>query len=247
MDEAPALDDLPGYRRRFLVTPCPGWVRAELEDDYHCMSVTVRHAGGVATAIEPVMHRAPWTTCPGAEAKLRETFAGVALADFAARGEKPFNCTHLHDLATLAAAHADDAAPLVYDVLVADPIDGRRHAELRRDGETVAAWTLDGMTIVAPEELAGTDLFRLNRHIASLDPAGQEAVRVFRWGVIVAHGRMIPLAQQSDATKIPPNCFTFQPAMSVQARRVGVIRDFSDGSARPLDGRIVASTEDRGA
>jgi hypothetical protein len=237
------IDDLPGYRRRFLVTPRPGWVRAELEDDYHCMSVTIHYADGVATDIEGVMHRAPWTTCPGAQAKLGETFTGVALAEFAARGGKQFNCTHLHDLATLAAAHVSDAAPTVYDVLVADPIDGVRACELRRNGENLMAWTLDGTRLTAPPELAGVDLFKLNPHIATLDVAGQEAARILRWGAIVAHGRMIPLELQSDATKIPPNCYTFQPEMKVKAIRVGVIRDFSSGNARPLDGRAIAHPE----
>ena len=123
-----AIDDLPGYRRRFRVTPRGGQVCAELEDDYHCMTVSVRHAGGFATVIEPAVHRAPWSTCPGAEARLRETFTGVPLADFAMRGEKTSNCTHLHDLATLAAVHAADAAPSVYDVLSSDAVDGLSRA-----------------------------------------------------------------------------------------------------------------------
>ncbi|MFP5306390.1 MAG: DUF2889 domain-containing protein, partial [Gammaproteobacteria bacterium] len=99
-------------------------VRSEVEDDYHCMRVTVRHDGMAATAVEGEVLRAPWTTCPGAAEQLRQTFSGVALRDFAARGEKQANCTHLHDLATLAAAHALDSAPLVYDILVSDPVDG---------------------------------------------------------------------------------------------------------------------------
>ncbi|WP_324319522.1 DUF2889 domain-containing protein [Povalibacter sp.] len=81
-------------------------MQADVEDDFHCMSVTVRHSNGVATQIEAVMQRAPWTTCPGAVRQLQATFSGVALAAFAERGEKRENCTHLHDLATLAATHA---------------------------------------------------------------------------------------------------------------------------------------------
>src|SRR3546814_17138607 len=75
-------------------------------DLYHCMRVTLHHDGMIATRIEPELLRAPWTTCPGASAQLVETFTGVALADFPARGDKPINCTHLHDLALLAAVHA---------------------------------------------------------------------------------------------------------------------------------------------
>ena len=230
------IDALPGYRRRFVVTPNSGQVCAELEDDYHCMSVIVHHADGVATAIGAVMHRAPWTTCPGAEAKLAETFTGVPLADFAARGEKQQNCTHLHDLATLAAAHAGDVRPTVYDVLTSDPVDRIGRAELRRDGVTVFAWTLDYFTIVEPADVAGIELMKLKPLLERLDPLGQEAAKILRWGIMVGSGRMIPLDKQSDATKMPSNCFTFQPARKTEARRVGVIRDFSKADAQPLDG-----------
>ncbi len=228
---------LPGYRRRFLVTPKSGSVRADLEDDYHCMSVVIAHESGVATSVAGTMHRSPWSTCPGAEAVLRQTFTGVRLQDFAARGEKTSNCTHLHDLATLAAAHANDPVTLVYDVLTSDPVDGKIHTELRRNGETLHAWTLSGDQIVEPASLAGMTLFKIQPLLASLDEAGREAVRVLRWGSIIAHGRRIPLDQQSDASKVPPNCFTFQPAMAARAKRIGVIREFSTGDARPLDGR----------
>ncbi len=231
------IDTLPGYRRRFVVTPHAGWVQAELEDDYHCMSVTIRHAGGIATAIEPAVYRAPWTTCPGAEDKLIDTFTGVPLDDFAARGEKPSNCTHLHDLATLAAAHHRDTRATLYDALASDPLDGRTRAELRRDGVPVFAWTLDRFTIVAPADVAGIDLMNLKPLLERLDPLGRESAKILRWAIMVGSGRMIPLENQSDATKMPPNCFTFQPAIRGKARRVGVIRDFSVGNARLLDGQ----------
>jgi hypothetical protein len=232
------IDTLPGFRRRFVVTPSEGSVRTELEDDYHCMRVTVAHQGGIATTVDGFMLRAPWTTCPGAEARLRETFAGVALADFAARGEKTTNCTHLHDLATLAAAHVGDSAPTVYDVLVSDPgPDKLVRAELRRDGETIFDWTLKGFTIVAPETVAGIDFGTFKTLLATLDPIGQEAAKILRWGIMVGSGRSIPIEHQSDASKLPPGCYTFQPDTAARAKRVGVIRDFSTGRAFPLDGR----------
>src|SRR3546814_6195828 len=122
-------------------------------DLYHCMRVTLHHDGMIATRIEPELLRAPWTTCPGASAQLVETFTGVALADFPARGDKPINCTHLHDLALLAAVHAADTQPLVYDAPIADPVDGLRRAELCPAGRTVLAWTETAFRIVAPAEL----------------------------------------------------------------------------------------------
>ena len=226
---------MPGFRRRFRVTPGAGWVRAELEDDYHCMCVTIRHASGIADGIEAVMHRAPWSTCPGAETQLKQTFTSVALDGFAARGAKQANCTHLHDLATLAAAHAGDPAPLVYDVLVSDPVEGKSHAEIRRNGTMLLAWTLAGFTILTPGDAAGLNLFKLGEYLKTLDSSREEAARVLRWGTMIAHGRAIPLENQSDATKMPPNCFTFQPEMAVRAKRIGEIRDFSLGGVGPLE------------
>lgn len=230
-----ALDQLPGFRRRFRVTPGRGWVRSEVEDDYHHMTVILRHEGGVVIEVEPTMHRAPWTTCPGAPLQLRETFTGVSLQAFAGRGEKSTNCTHLHDLAVLAAAHAQDSEPLVYDILVSDPVEGRRRVELRRNGEALLGWTDQDNRIVEPAELAGQGLFDpLRPWIDSLDAQGREAARLMRWGAILAHGRSIPMERQSDASRMPPNCYSFQPQRKGSARRVGEIKDFSQGPAQPL-------------
>ncbi len=241
---APALDQLPGYRRRFRVTHGEGWVRSELEDDFHHMRVTVRHADGLAAAVEAEMVRAPWTTCPGAPARLRETFEGLPLANFAGRGgEKPSNCTHLHDLAVLAAAHAADRESLVYDILASDPEEGRRRLELRRNGEPVMSWVEQDGYLVEPLEAAGMTLLQMRPYLDGLDSERLEQARLLRWGAIVAHGRTIPLQSQSDATAMPPNCFTFQPENKVRARRVGEIRDFSGGGAQPLEPRDAPGRE----
>jgi hypothetical protein len=229
------IDALPGFRRRFIVTPASDRVSSEVEDDYHCMGVTIHHDGTVATKVESVMQRVPWTTCPGAVAKLEQTFAGVPLDGFVARGEKRTNCTHLHDLAVLAAAHAADSAPLVYDLLVSDPIEGRRRAELRRNGTWVLGWVVADGRIVEPEELTGVAFDGMRPWIESLDPARQEAARLLRWGTILAHGRTIAWERQSDSSRLPiGNCYTFQPERAAAARRIGVIRDFSQGP-QPLE------------
>lgn len=230
-----AIDNLPGFRRRFRITPAPGVVSSEVEDDFHCMSVTVRHRDGVTTSVEPVLSRAPWTTCPGAPDRLKQTFSGVPLAMYAERGEKRENCTHLHDLATLAAAHAFDGEQIVYDILVSDPIEGLRHAEIRRNGRTVLRWALAEGRIVDPPELVGVTLDQLGRWIGSLEPQQQEAARLLRWGTMIANGRTIPLERQSDAARMPTgNCYTFQADRKVHAQRIVAIRDFSRGAAQPL-------------
>jgi hypothetical protein len=231
----PSLDSLPGYRRRFIITPQPGSVRSELEDDFHHMGVVIHHESGIATAIDAITIRAPWNTCPAAVAQVRKTFLDVPLHSFGVRGEAKINCTHLHDLAVLAAAHANDADPLTYDVLVCDAIAGRSRAELRRNGEPILSWTLENLTIVEPATLAGTMLFDMRAVLASMDTTTQEAMRVLRWGSIVARGRAIPFEQQSNASSMPASCFSFQPGVKEHAFRVGKRKDFSDGSMQPLD------------
>lgn len=230
----PTLEQRPGFRRRFRLTPAALAVQAEVEDDYHCMSVIVRHDGKKATQIDSDMRRAPWTTCPGAMQKLQETFADVALADFAERGEKQMNCTHLHDLAVLAAAHAFDDAPTVYDIFVSDPVDSMRYAAIHRNGVSITEWTESQFHIVEPASAAGVRLDKLRGWISTLRPELQEPARLLQWGNMLANGRVIPLEKQSDATKMPPGCYTFQPERAVSAKRVGVIRDFSREAGEPL-------------
>ena len=234
MPVAVPLEQLPGFRRRFRITPGKEAVQAELEDDYHCMSVIVHHDGAVAAAIEPEMRRVPWSTCPGAVEQLKNTFTGVALKDFAIRGEKKINCTHLHDLAILAAEHAFDSASTEYDILVSDPVDGERGAEIRKDGKTLLGWSEANWQLTAPPEVAGLSLMNMRTWIDTLDPIKRKAAKMLQWGNMIANGRVLPLAQQSDATKMPPNCFTFQPERAIVAKRIGVIRDFSDGTIAPL-------------
>jgi hypothetical protein len=163
------------------------------------------------------------------------TFEGVALQGLIARGDKTANCTHLYDLALLAAAHASDGMPLVYDILVADPVESRRIVELRRNGVRLLGWIEREHRIVEPAELAGRRLDELRSWIDALDPDLQEGARLLRWGAMLAHGRTIPMARQSDASRMPPNCYSFQPERARIARRVGEIRDFSQGAAQLLD------------
>ena len=229
-------DTRPGFRRRVLVAARCGAVAALLEDDIHCLSVTLRHDGECVTAIEPIFERAPWTTCPGATARLVETFAGLPLAEVTARRDKKQNCTHLHDMAVLAAAHAADTGDFVYDIVATDPLDGERVLELRRNGELLHAWKERNGVLISPAAIAGQRLFSLRDWIASLAGVEQETARLLQWSSMVALGRTMPMEQQSDATAMPPNCYTFQPQRAVHARQIGARRDFSDGTEVPLAG-----------
>ncbi len=206
-----------------------------MEDDYHCMSVTLVHDNVTANVVKADLERAPWTTCPGAVEKCEATFTGVALDAFAELKSKSTNCTHLFDLALLAAAHAFDDTPLVYDVYVSDPVEDVRHAIIYRNGESVLGWSDAKYRIIEPAELAGTKLNDMRSWMDTLDPAQQEAARILRWVSMIAHGRTIPMDKQSDASRMPPSCFTFQPERAAEAQRIGKILDFSHGTVQPLD------------
>jgi hypothetical protein len=235
------LDALPGFRRRLLVTPSPGMVRSDVEDDYHRMSVAVRHDGQVATRVEGEVFRAPWTTCPGARAVLEHTFAGVRLDAFGRQGEKVTNCTHLYDLAVLAAAHAHDTASTIYDILVADAVGGVWRAELRCNGARVLGWDVADGVITAPVELAGMRLDGLRSWIASLDPVSQEHAKLLRWGTMLAHGRARRFAPPTEPRPLPiGQCFSFQPENAPHVVYVeGSFHDFSGDTHGPLESRDV--------
>ncbi|MES2157949.1 MAG: hypothetical protein V4512_09100 [Pseudomonadota bacterium] len=234
MDSA-TLDALPGFRRHLRVTPSPGQVIAALEDDYHCMAVILRHDGVRVTGIDSVMERVPWTTCPGAPAVLAATFTGVALADVPARGDKKANCTHLHDLSVLAAAHAGETDPILYEIVTCDPVDGLATAEIRRDGVALLQVAHRNHLMEAPAEIAGLSILKLRDWIDSLDGPHREAARLLQWGAILANGRLIPMERQSTASRVPPNCFTFQPDNAAKAIRVGKVIDFTATPLTPLD------------
>ncbi len=236
MTEPADLDGLPGFRRRIVVEARAGAVAAMLEDDIHCLGVILRHDGKRVTAIEPLFDRLPWTTCPGAMATLVDTFAGQPLAEVTARRDKKQNCTHFHDMAVLAAAHAGAASRVVFDIIATDAIDGLRSLEIRRDGEVLQRWSEQGGRLTEPAEIAGQTLFTLRDWIGSLSGQEQEAARLLQWAAIVAHGRTMPLERQSTASAMSPNCYTFQPERAVHAIRNGERRDFSSGSRVPLAG-----------
>lgn len=232
-----------GFRRRILIEPGAGSITAELEDDYHRMVVTLDHVDGVVKHVEARMKRAPWTLCPGAMAQLAATFTGQPLAGFAGRGEKMLNCTHLHDLALFAAAHAHGhaggQAATAYEIYVSDAVEKRRRAWLWRDGDLIFDWHLDGDLFLAPAYLAGTRMGELNPWIATLDPAGKEAARILRWASILALGRGMSIPAGLSATAFPAgSCYNFQPERAPHStRRPGADVDFSVPGAAPMADR----------
>ncbi len=243
---AKSASELPGFRRRLRVVPGSDAVLAMLEDDLHCMAVILVHDGQRVTQVLPDTARMPWNACPAAAQKLVSTFAGSLLKEVTARVEKKQNCTHLHDLAVIAAAHALDGEGFTYEVLASDPVEGVRILEILRDGTSLHRWIERDGVIEEPQAIAGLTLLNMRDWIASLKGVEQESARLLQWSSLVAHGRTMTIEEQSRAVDLPPNCFTFQPERAVYAERVGDRFDFSDGTRVPLEGfgdRMIAKLE----
>ncbi len=123
------------YRRRIEVVPGDGFVDAAMEDYIHHFRVRLTHDGSVILAAEAGGVRVPWTTCPTGAAGLG-ALAGTSLDD--ARlperwmQDRRTQCVHTVDLAAVAAGHAGDLEPMVYEVRV------RAHHLPRTEGHLVA-------------------------------------------------------------------------------------------------------------
>ncbi len=220
---------VPAFYRHVRITPGERAVSAWVEDDFHHMGVTLHHDGASIRQVDSEIVRAPWSTCPGAMEQLAATFTDAALDEAATLGVKTLNCTHLYDMAVIAAAHFCDTAPTLFAISVSDAVDGSREAKISRDDVPLLRFVERDGCLVEPDTVVGKTLFQLGNWIAALDEAGREAARLLRWAAIIAHGRSIPLERQSDATRMPPNCFTFQEGRKERAIRIGRIVDFSDG------------------
>lgn len=228
--------NLPGFRRRISIVPVAGAVTAALEDDFHRMIVTLRHDGARITAVEPIMERAPWDSCPGARAVVIESFCGLPLARALAPQAKRANCTHLYDLAALAGAHALDDAPLTYDIAVSDPVADEVFSQLARNGQVLLDWQMRERVIMAPRALAGLPLFSLRDWIAGLAPDLAEAARMLQWASMIAIGRVMSRQLRAQTDNKPPNCYSFQPERIPHATLTGEQWDFSTSGRHLLEG-----------
>jgi hypothetical protein len=234
------------YRRRILITSSASEATAELEDDFHHFRVVVAHDGTQVTNVRGESVRFPWSTCPAAALQL-QPLAGMALcARSTAVGDviaARDNCTHMFDLAGLAVAQAARSThrPRQYDVVVSDPVDGRRRASVSRDGVTRLTWLVDHHTILDPEPFAGRAMRGnfLGWAETALDDDTAEAAIILRRACHIAFGRLKDLDVYADAGPLLPimsgACFTFQPERAPTARRMrGSVRDFTATPQRLL-------------
>ncbi len=230
-----------GARRLQLIEPEPGRVTAEVEDDYHRFFVELRHDGERITGVGTEAKRFPWTTCPSAGDHLVERLTGVALRDVEGHEAPLSHCTHMLDLAILAAAHARDAEPTLYEMLIDDPTDSPRQAILRRNGLETLRWMIDGTALVAPGMMVGRDLRQLRHWIGEVDLSLREPARVLRRAAYIARGRGFDFSKLTTASAVSAvmACYTFSAEHGGDAWHLdNSMRDFDGLENRPLADRL---------
>jgi Protein of unknown function (DUF2889) len=234
------------YRRRIrLVATEHGIVEAGLEDDAHYFKVLLRHDGRQVQAIEANAPRPPWSTCADAAQPL-QALVGMPLSLSCLGGgawtNALHNCTHMFDLAGLAVAHAarvvagTGAPRRQYDAEVPHGglTGGTREVRLRRDGELVLTWTVDGKRCLAPppfSEVSFTGGF-LQWADRTFAPDDAEAAIVLRRACTIGLLRGVDLDQHDNLAEITtlaasPTCYATQPErVAISFRNRGTIRDY---------------------
>jgi hypothetical protein len=249
------------FRRRTRLVGQPGLVVAEMEDSFHAFRIRVSHDGERVTDIAADAVRHPQSLCLGAVDELRR-FIGEPLSGdrrvLRERQTPSQHCTHQYDLVWLAMAqalrcearhgHAQRGdvqrgdAQRVYDVEVPDSRDGRIDAMLRRDGQLVLHWRLEGSVITAPQAIAGRSPFAEFGRWASAAYAGDEleAAYVLQVCCMVSGARRMDVEAMADTVAIPNkikpgSCYAFQPERIGKGIRTrGMVRDFSDAPEQLL-------------
>jgi hypothetical protein len=216
------------YRRAIKLEGDPASVRGELVDDFHHFAVDLRVDAGHVQEIK-----------------------GEDILDLHRFTPPQSQCTHLHDLACLAVAHASrlsdsgGAAVRRYDVSLPDQQSGKTYAELSRDGEGVLSWSLARGTIESATSkdfqgapLAGRSFKEIL--IALGDPDAIEAAWVLQRAVFVGTGRRHDFERMTVATEfasvVGGACHSFAKERVSQARKIpNTVRDFSDSSTASFD------------
>ena len=226
-----------GLRRRILLQPEHDAVRGEVEDDFHHFVVTLHHDRERITHVSTAAPRHPWTSCPAAGDLLAARLRGVPLGEAAGFDSPYAHCTHMLDLALLAAAHARDHVPLLYSMFVADHASAPRSAQLWRGESIVLDWMLDGDQVAAGPG-NGNNLRRLREWLPELAPRLREPATVLRRAIFISSGRRFDYEDIDNASALTRQvgaCFTFQPERSGTALPMRGSRiDFTGGRAGPL-------------
>lgn len=234
----------PGLWRRIMLQPGPGWIGGALEDDMHNFRIRLDHEDGRITAVHAAGLRTPWSACTGAAAHIKAELTGELLADVAAR-DPTQQCTHLFDLAILAAAHAEDTEPTVFDMRVADRVGaselggGRTTGALSVNGVEKMRWQLDGTMIEGPERFADRDMKRVSKWKSEFPPDEAEWATLLRRAIFIAPARVYDPPAGQKATEMAWRmgvCYNYQLPQAEDSVALFDRRDFSTGGKEPLQG-----------
>lgn len=236
-DTSPHPTFPPGFWRRIILQPGPGWIGGALEDDIHRFHMRFDHSEGRITRAYAQALRHPWSACPGAAPHIASELTGALLSDVAAR-DPALHCTHLYDLAVVLAAHADDTAPTQFDLRVGDRADERTTATMSEIGAEVMRWQLEGTAITGGDH-AGQDLRKLSSWKQSLPPREAERATMLRRAVFISGARQFTalpgLTAADEGLMRPGACFNFQlPQAAASTRCPDWRTDFSMSDSAPL-------------
>ena len=234
------------YRRALRMETTGERTRAELVDDFHHFAVRIDVRAGRVVDVVGEDVRIPWTTCAGALAPLRAMVGASvtrSLSALRAHTEARRQCTHLHDIACLAVAHAARAAGREgttrrrYDVALPDRRRGATRAVLERDGEVRLVWSLDrsGIVEAIPDAFAGLPLAgrRFQARLAALeDPDEAEAAWVLQRAVFIGTGRRHDFESMRVAAEfaavVGGRCHSFASERVDRAFKIpNTVRDFT--------------------
>ena len=240
------------YRRRIrLATRTPETIDAGVEDDFHHFRIRLHHDGRHVRKVEADALRIPWTACGDAGTAL-QVLEGMplersclAVGRWTSAAQQ---CTHLFDLAGLAAAHAyrgisgDAVSGRQYDAEIPYGFDrgARKVVRLWRDGTSVLTWTIEGDHVVEPpfSDVPFTGgFFRWADTTLVADDA--EAAIVLRRACTIGMGRGMDQDSWSSAADVSAGatgvCYSQQPERRDVALRVrGNILDFDASPDRLL-------------
>jgi len=208
-------------------------VRAALEDDFHHFRVELHARAGAISAVSARAPRHPYSLCPSAAQSL-DLLVGTALprqAHALGRAVDPREqCTHLLDLAGLAAAAAARGVrQRRYDIAVPLRHNGRTQARLQRDGDPLLCWDVLDLAITGPDPYTGFDLRQgmARWALAQLPEDEAEAALVLRRCAAISIGKGKPLDGQLHAAATG-RCYSQQPERAPLAlRQVGSTWDFT--------------------
>lgn len=233
------------FRRRLRWWTAEGRVDVELEDSNHGFRLSLHHDGQRITdvTVDPV--RYPFTTCPEA-VRAVERIVGIGLDDPVKLRERlpgGENCTHMADMALIAAAHARHLGmERRYDMTITDERDGVTQARIECDGEALFEWWVRANAIESPVALAGRPVMRGFYAWAVqtfVDEKSLEAAQALQRGFFVAQARRysyLPVERHPAITDGMPrtSCYSYNTGAVERALRIqGSVRDYS-GSAEGL-------------